>query len=72
MDSWECKKKFTRKYFKKKLQIKKTHEEKLTDQTQTHRPSGVNEERSERSGSRKKKDSQDLIIIKEWTHCKGG
>ena len=55
MDSWECKKKFTRKYFKKKLQIKKTHEEKLTDQTQTHRPSGVNEERSERSGSRKKK-----------------
>ena len=50
----------------------KNYEEKLTDQTQTHEPSGVNEERSERSGGRKKRNSQDLIIIKEWTHCKGG
>ena len=39
--------------------------EKLTDQTQTHRPSAVNEERSERSGGSKKRNSQDLIIIKE-------
>ncbi len=47
--------------------MKKNSQTKLN----THEPSGVNEERSERSGGRKKKNSQDLIIIKEWTHCKG-
>ena len=71
MDSWECKRSLLVKTSKKNYKSK-THEEKLTDQTQTHRPSGVNEERSERSGGRKKRNSPDLIIIKEWTHCKGG